>query len=105
MLKHFPSKKDVAGCDEAGRGCLAGPVVAAAVILPKRFKNNILNDSKVLSKKKREFLCPIIKEEAIAWAVGIVSPAKIQKKWSRHPQKIYSKNCQKMVACLPGTMV
>jgi len=79
MLKHFPSDKMIAGCDEAGRGCLAGPVVAAAVILPKRFKNKILNDSKVLSEKKRELLRPIIEKEAIAWAVGIVSPGEIDK--------------------------
>jgi len=79
MLKHFPSKLIIAGCDEAGRGCLAGPVVAAAVILPKSFKNNILNDSKVLSEKKRDALRPIIEKEAIAFAVGIVSPAEIDK--------------------------
>ena len=79
MLKHFPSDKIIAGCDEAGRGCLAGPVVAAAVILPKKFKNKILNDSKVLSEKKRDLLRPIIEKEAIAWAVGIVSPAEIDK--------------------------
>ncbi|MFQ3332847.1 MAG: ribonuclease HII [Thalassomonas sp.] len=79
MLKHFPSKLIIAGCDEAGRGCLAGPVVAAAVILPKSFKNNILNDSKVLSEKKRDALQPIIEKEAIAFAVGIVSPAEIDK--------------------------
>ena len=79
MLKHFPSKLIIAGCDEAGRGCLAGPVVAAAVILPKSFKNNILNDSKVLSEKKRDALRPIIEKEAIGFAVGIVSPAEIDK--------------------------
>jgi len=79
MLKHFPSDKIIAGCDEAGRGCLAGPVVAAAVILPKKFKNKILNDSKVLSEKKRDLLRPIIEKEAISWAVGIVSPAEIDK--------------------------
>ena len=79
MLKHFPSKLIIAGCDEAGRGCLAGPVVAAAVILPKSFKNIILNDSKVLSEKKRDALRPIIEKEAIAFAVGIVSPAEIDK--------------------------
>ena len=79
MLKHFPSKKIIAGCDEAGRGCLAGPVVAAAIILPKGFKNTILNDSKVLSEKKRDLLRPIIEKEAIAWAVGVVSPAEIDK--------------------------
>lgn len=66
-----------AGCDEAGRGCLAGPVVAAAVILPENFQNNILNDSKQLSEKKRNELRPIIEKEAIAWAVGIVSHTKI----------------------------
>ena len=68
-----------AGLDEAGRGCLAGPVVAAAVILPKQFNNNILNDSKVLSEKKRELLRPIIEKEAISWTVGIVSPKEIDK--------------------------
>jgi ribonuclease HII len=79
MLNHFPSVKIIAGCDEAGRGCLAGPVVAAAVILPKGFKNIILNDSKILSEKKRNLLRPIIEEEAITWAIGIVSPAEIDK--------------------------
>ena len=79
MLKHFPSDKIIAGCDEAGRGCLAGPVVAAAVILPKNFKNKILNDSKILSEKKRNLLRPIIEKEAIAWEIGVVSPAEIDK--------------------------
>jgi ribonuclease HII len=79
MLKHFPSDRIIAGCDEAGRGCLAGPVVAAAVILPKGFKNIILNDSKILSEKKRNLLRPIIEEEAIAWAVGIVSSKETDK--------------------------
>ena len=79
MLKHFPSKQIVAGCDEAGRGCLAGPVVAAAVILPKSFKNKTLNDSKVLSEKKRDLLRVIIEREAISWAVGVVSPNEIDK--------------------------
>ena len=77
MLKHFPSDKIIAGCDEAGRGCLAGPVVAAAVVLPKRFKNIILNDSKVLSEKNRDLLRPIIEKQAITWAIGIVSPDEI----------------------------
>ena len=79
MLKHFPSNRIIAGCDEAGRGCLAGPVVAAAVILPKAFKNIILNDSKVLSEKKRNILRPIIEKQAVTWAIGIVSPAEIDK--------------------------
>ena len=79
MLKHYQSKQVIAGCDEAGRGCLAGPVVAAAVILPKKFNNNILNDSKVISEKKRGLLRTIIEKEAISWAVGIVSPKEIDK--------------------------
>ncbi|MFT4752684.1 MAG: ribonuclease HII [Salibacteraceae bacterium] len=66
-----------AGCDEAGRGCLSGPVVAAAVILPADFKNDLLNDSKQLSEKKRYALRPLIEKEALAWAVGIVSHTKI----------------------------
>ena len=66
-----------AGCDEAGRGCLAGPVVAAAVILPDDFHHPWLNDSKQLTEKRREALRPIIEREAIAWAVGECSPAEI----------------------------
>ena len=66
-----------AGCDEAGRGCLAGPVVAAAVILPPRFDHPLLNDSKKLSEKQRELLRPIVEEKALAWAVGVVSVAEI----------------------------
>jgi len=62
-----------AGCDEAGRGCLAGPVFAAAVILPRDFHNSLLNDSKQLSEKQRYKLRPIIEEQAITWAVGVVS--------------------------------
>ncbi|PCI31113.1 MAG: ribonuclease HII [Flavobacteriaceae bacterium] len=61
-----------AGTDEAGRGCLAGPVVAAAVILPPDFKHELLNDSKKLTEKQRHFLRPIIEEVALAWAVGYV---------------------------------
>jgi ribonuclease HII len=79
MLNHYKSKLIIAGCDEAGRGCLAGPVVGAAVILLKGFKNNMLNDSKVLSKKKRDYLRPIIEKEALSWSVGIVSPSEIDK--------------------------
>src|SRR5574344_1137916 len=61
-----------AGCDEAGRGCLAGPVYAAAVILPADFRNELLNDSKQLNEKQRYALRPIIEKEALAWAVGVV---------------------------------
>ena len=74
MLKKYFNKTLIeAGCDEAGRGCLAGPVHAAAVILPKNFKNKLLDDSKKLTDKQRKELRPIIEESAIAWAVGIVS--------------------------------
>ena len=61
-----------AGCDEAGRGCLAGPVFAAAVILPDNFSNELLNDSKQLSEKQRAGLRPVIEREALAWAVASV---------------------------------
>ncbi len=66
-----------AGCDEAGRGCLAGPVVAAAVILPPDFQNDLLNDSKKLSEKQRYQLRPVIEEQALAFGVGIVSHTEI----------------------------
>ena len=62
-----------AGCDEAGRGCLAGPVYAAAVILPEGYENELLNDSKQLSAKKRYVLREQIERDAVAWVVGVVS--------------------------------
>lgn len=65
------------GCDEAGRGCLAGPVVAAAVILPKRFAHPLLNDSKQLTETQRELLRPIIEAEALSWGIGVCSPEEI----------------------------
>lgn len=68
-----------AGCDEAGRGCLAGPVYAAAVILPADFHNELLNDSKQLTEKQRYQLRPVIEKEAVAWAVGVVSAEEIDK--------------------------
>ena len=67
----------IAGCDEAGRGCLLGPVVAGAVILPKDFKCDLINDSKQLSEKQREEAYQIIKDNAIAWAVAEVSAEEI----------------------------
>ena len=63
-----------AGCDEAGRGCLCGPVACAAVILPNDFECEDLNDSKQLSEKKRERLRPIIEQQALAWAVVMIPP-------------------------------
>ncbi|MDY4042449.1 MAG: ribonuclease HII [Marinifilaceae bacterium] len=75
-LKYFKDKVE-AGCDEAGRGCLAGPVFAAAVILPEDFSNEMLNDSKQLSEKKRDQLRQIIEKEALAWAVAQVDNEEI----------------------------
>jgi ribonuclease HII len=78
MLKlKYSEFKFECGTDEAGRGCLAGPVTAAAVILPINFKNDLLNDSKKLSHKKRDFLTPIIENEAISFAVAHVFQEKI----------------------------
>lgn len=68
-----------AGCDEAGRGCLAGPVYAAAVILPDDFSHPWLNDSKQLTERRRELLRPIIMEQAVAWAIGVVSAREIDR--------------------------
>ncbi len=68
-----------AGCDEAGRGCLAGPVTAAAVILPVEFASELINDSKQLTERQREALRPVIEREALAWAVAHVSPAEIDR--------------------------
>ena len=78
MLQQFmhPDKIE-AGCDEAGRGCLAGPVYAAAVILPKNFSNELLNDSKKLTEAQRYALREVIEREALAWAVGVVTAAEI----------------------------
>ena len=80
MLQQFlhPDKIE-AGCDEAGRGCLSGPVYAAAVILPKDFSNELLNDSKKLTEAQRYSLREVIEREAVAWAVGIVTAAEIDK--------------------------
>ena len=75
-LKYFKDKVE-AGCDEAGRGCLAGPIFAAAVILPEDFSNEMLNDSKQLSEKKRNQLRQIIEKEALAWAVAQVDNEEI----------------------------
>lgn len=80
MLKQFQTEGVIeAGCDEAGRGCLAGDVYAAAVILPPDFENELLNDSKQLTEAQRYELRDIIEKEAVAWAVGIVTAAEIDK--------------------------
>lgn len=69
----------ICGCDEAGRGALAGPVVASAVILPKKFRNKKLNDSKKMSKNNRMELSKIIKKESLFWAIGVIQPHEIDK--------------------------
>ncbi len=80
MLLPYLNEHEVeAGCDEAGRGCLAGPVFAAAVILPRDFRHSWLNDSKQLSEKQRNELRAIIEEEATAWAVAKLDPPEIDK--------------------------
>lgn len=79
LESHYYKELIEAGCDEAGRGCLAGSVYAAAVILPKDYDNPELNDSKKLSEKKRYALREQIKHDALAWAVGIVTPEEIDK--------------------------
>lgn len=80
MLERFMLEGLVeAGCDEAGRGCLAGPVSCAAVILPPDFSNDLLNDSKQLTARQREKLRPIIEREAVAWAVVMVEPEEIDR--------------------------
>ncbi len=80
MLKsNYSSSALEAGCDEAGRGCLAGPVVAAAVVFAPSFNHPLLNDSKQLSHKQREKLRAVIEQEALAYAVSMVSPADIDR--------------------------
>ena len=79
LLSHYYQGKTEAGCDEAGRGCLAGSVYAAAVILPEDYRNDLLNDSKQLTEKRRYQLRDIIQRDAVAWAVGIVSPEEIDR--------------------------
>ncbi|WP_224996709.1 ribonuclease HII [Cesiribacter sp. SM1] len=77
LRQYYQTLVPEAGCDEAGRGCLAGPVVAAAVVLPHTFYHPLLNDSKQLNPQQRQELAPIIKKEALAWAVASCSPAEI----------------------------
>jgi ribonuclease HII len=79
MLYFYNKKLLVCGTDEAGRGCLSGPVTAAAVILPKSFRHPMLNDSKKLSAKQRAILAPIIKQSAISYGISHVSPQEIDR--------------------------
>jgi len=77
LLPYYKKGNIEAGCDEAGRGCLAGPVVAAAVILPENFSNELLTDSKKLTEKQRQQLRPLIEKEAISFGVSFVSEKEI----------------------------
>ena len=79
LASHYYEGLIEAGCDEAGRGCLAGSVYAAAVILPDGYENPLLNDSKQLTEKRRYELRDIIQRDAVAWAVGIVTPEEIDR--------------------------
>ncbi|MBQ7514057.1 MAG: ribonuclease HII [Prevotella sp.] len=79
LASHYYEGKIEAGCDEAGRGCLAGSVYAAAVILPADYHNELLNDSKQLTEKRRYALRQQIEHDAVAWAVGIVTPEEIDR--------------------------
>ena len=80
MLRQYLEEGRVeAGCDEAGRGCLAGPVFAAAVILPVDYSNEMLDDSKKLTERQREKLRPVIERDALAWAVGVVTAQEIDR--------------------------
>ncbi len=80
MLRQYLEEGRVeAGCDEAGRGCLAGPVFAAAVILPVDYRNEMLDDSKKLTERQREKLRPVIERDALAWAVGVVTAQEIDR--------------------------
>lgn len=79
LASHYYEGKIEAGCDEAGRGCLAGSVYAAAVIFPEGYTNEEMNDSKQLTDKRRKKLREIIERDALAWAVGIVTPEEIDK--------------------------
>jgi len=79
LLSHYYDGLVEAGCDEAGRGCLAGSVYAAAVILPPDYENAMLNDSKQLTEHRRYELRTVIERDAVAWAVGIVTPAEIDR--------------------------
>lgn len=79
LESHFYEGLVEAGCDEAGRGCLAGSVYAGAVILPPDYKNDALNDSKQLSERRRNELRTVIERDAVAWAIGVVTPEEIDR--------------------------
>jgi len=94
-----------AGCDEAGRGCLAGPVFAAAVILPRDFRNDLLDDSKKLSAKQRYHLRPIIENQALAWAVSSVSASEIDEINILNASFLAMHKALKALSIIPGLLL
>jgi len=78
-VKQYKSKNIICGCDEAGRGALAGPVIASAVVLPKNFSHKKLNDSKKLSEQSRNEMADFIKNKSLFWSIGIANVSKIDK--------------------------
>jgi len=103
MLKKKYKNWFEAGTDEAGRGCLAGPVTAAAIILPRNFKNDILNDSKLLSEKKRLLLKPTLENEAECFAVAHVYPKEIDAINILNASILIWKNCIMNTPCITGS--
>ena len=105
LLSTFQRDFIEAGCDEAGRGCLAGPVFAAAVVFPADYCNPVLNDSKKLSEKKRMELRPIIEQEALAYAVASVSPEEIDKINIHKASYLAMHKALDMLAVKPGFLI
>ena len=92
-----------AGCDEAGRGCLAGAVYAAAVILPAGYENGLLNDSKKLTEKQRYRLREVIERDALAWAVGVVAPEEIDRiNILQAGNCVFPADISEAISCLPN---
>lgn len=105
LLSTFQREFIEAGCDEAGRGCLAGPVFAAAVVFPADYCNPVLNDSKKLSEKKRMELRPIIEQEALAYAVASVSAEEIDKINIHKASYLAMHKALDMLAVKPGFLI
>lgn len=108
LAAHYQRELLEAGCDEAGRGCLAGPVYAAAVVLPADFSHPLLNDSKKLSARQRDLLREVIEQEAMAWAVAAIAPEVIdqinilQASWEAMHQAISQLSIQPKLLLIDG---
>ncbi|WP_303923182.1 ribonuclease HII [Draconibacterium sediminis] len=105
LLPFYNKNTIEAGCDEAGRGCLAGPVFAAAVILPANFENELLNDSKKLSEKQRYHLRPLIEEQALAWAVVAVDNKEIDEVNILNASFLAMNRAVEKLATVPGHLL